>query len=1089
MSSGIVLANSFATCSEALRGKTSSPKSKALIIEAVNPGTLAFQERVHNFMDDTSDAQKQAQHEELQRRRSDILKVLYKCPYEDRKNINPERAPGTCEWFVQHHLFREWKASDQSSLLWVSADPGCGKSVLSRYLVDEVLPTKEELVICFFFFKEDFPDQRKAPLALCVILWQLFTKMPLLLTEPIIEKFENAGNPLTESFASLFQILLTATSGSEVPICCLIDALDECQESDRRDFITGLNKFYLSREERQSLKFIVTSRPELKIQRGFQRLENVWPQIHLRGEDDAQVAKISGEIDIFARIRIQAISESLRLTTSEAEFLRSEVMQVRSRTYLWVHVALNVIENMLEFTKTTVQQVLRNLPEGLDRLYEKILSRSQDVAKARKLLHIVLAAPRPLALEEMSVALSINQEHHYYEEVELEPLDRFKDSIRAICGLFITIVDGRIYFIHQTAKEFLVPQSEQILVVQPTPATGLEPFFWKHTFDLSNSHLILAQICIWHLNLQNDFILMHPLKHGKKEHRQFFEYSARYWHEHLRNSGVGKGSEITEMASQLCIASCSDTPNPWFWAWLLFLGYKTTPKVEQILLMDQMGIFVRPTFIFNRTIVKTSVPDYPTPCIVAAACGLETILRDMVVGNDNAYLESDELCRTALWWAARQGHSEVVRFLLKSDTTPEHDQKSFYVTANLIQDGMTPLMLASELGDLSTVQVLLEDPRICLSVTDLHSETALLHALSRGEELVAEALLGRNDALFNLTDDEMWDVFRVSVWHGYPYVSEFIANRLPPEFENRFGQSPILFVISDYFGPTKLGLLKALHRMRKFDITATDEDKRSAVWWAASTTTSSVEVLKWLLLDLGLDIESSDSENQTPFSQAASQLHISNLDLLFRCGKVDVNSRNASSCTPLMQALQRPKIQRLTNTYGNMFDVVRFLLSKGASLNSQDDDGCTALMYAAWLGCSEVVKLLVHRGALVNIKNRRGKTALEVARKARQDAKRYGRFYSSDTVEMLLWAGAEDGEDDNALLGDEYGQDDSDDNFPAGVFDSLDNLSTRAFDSEAFERESSDKEWSSSDEEERLAVMLNLHTKADIREGLDLPNC
>ncbi len=27
------------------------------------------------------------------------------------------------------------------SLLWVSADPGCGKSVLARYIVDEDLPT------------------------------------------------------------------------------------------------------------------------------------------------------------------------------------------------------------------------------------------------------------------------------------------------------------------------------------------------------------------------------------------------------------------------------------------------------------------------------------------------------------------------------------------------------------------------------------------------------------------------------------------------------------------------------------------------------------------------------------------------------------------------------------------------------------------------------------------------------------------------------------------------------------------------------------------------------------------------------------
>lgn len=32
-------------------------------------------------------------------------------------------------------------------------------------------------------------------------------------------------------------------------------------------------------------------------------------------------------------------------------------------------------------------------------------------------------------------------------------------KIRAMCGLFLSIVDSKVYLIHQTAKEFLIPEN------------------------------------------------------------------------------------------------------------------------------------------------------------------------------------------------------------------------------------------------------------------------------------------------------------------------------------------------------------------------------------------------------------------------------------------------------------------------------------------------------------------------------------------------------------------------------------------------------------------------------------------------------
>lgn len=54
--------------------------------------------------------------------------------------------------------------------LWVTADPGCGKSVLSKSLIDDELRSTSSSVTAYFFFKDDNDDQRKAAMALCALL-------------------------------------------------------------------------------------------------------------------------------------------------------------------------------------------------------------------------------------------------------------------------------------------------------------------------------------------------------------------------------------------------------------------------------------------------------------------------------------------------------------------------------------------------------------------------------------------------------------------------------------------------------------------------------------------------------------------------------------------------------------------------------------------------------------------------------------------------------------------------------------------------------------------------------------------------------
>lgn len=64
---------------------------------------------------------------------------FYTSLYQNHKEINLSRVRDTCKWFLDHPIFKQWKCSSHDELLWLSAKPGCGKSVLSKALIDDRL--------------------------------------------------------------------------------------------------------------------------------------------------------------------------------------------------------------------------------------------------------------------------------------------------------------------------------------------------------------------------------------------------------------------------------------------------------------------------------------------------------------------------------------------------------------------------------------------------------------------------------------------------------------------------------------------------------------------------------------------------------------------------------------------------------------------------------------------------------------------------------------------------------------------------------------------------------------------------------------
>ncbi|KAL4788809.1 hypothetical protein BDV19DRAFT_395637 [Aspergillus venezuelensis] len=432
------------------------------------------------------------------RKKANLFQRLYVCPYKDRKDRNNKLVPGTCEWFTNHPQFIKWEQSGNSELLWVSADPGCGKSVLTKYLADEYMPSGTRTV-CYFFFKDDYADQRRAIDALASILRQILMAQPHLVQGPLLDKSETSGDQLIKSFNELWSIFVHVTADENAgEVICLLDALDECQDDDRTKLIQAIESLFLNKLGRRNLKFLITSRPYVHIRRDFFTLVKSLPTIHLSGENEENTDKISGEIDLVIKERVRDIGERNSLRLDESEFIIEQLTSVPNRTYLWVSLALDVITKIPGFSRGNVRRVIQDIPENVNAAYTRILNRSSDRSRARTLLQVVTAAERPLSLQEISLALAFSTKDQSIEEIrdEIQTDDeRIQTMIRDLCGLFLVVIGGKIYLLHQTAKEFLVRQSENFVHEDAKAST------WKHSLDPRESHYVLAGICTHYLKL------------------------------------------------------------------------------------------------------------------------------------------------------------------------------------------------------------------------------------------------------------------------------------------------------------------------------------------------------------------------------------------------------------------------------------------------------------------------------------------------------------------------------------------------------------------------------------------------------------
>jgi ankyrin repeat protein len=832
--------------------------------------------------------------------------VFKSSTYEQFKNSNPERVPGTCLWALEHPQYKQWLESQEHNLLWISADPGCGKSVLSRSLVENDLYHTNSRFVCYFFFKDN-EQQDRLNIALCALLHQLFDQQPQLLKHAMPEWQKN-GEKLREETERLWSILLNAAAGSDsCDIICVLDALDECQESDRRILVRKLSNFYKEcsskRLRGKSLKFLVTSRPYDDIVSGFRDIPQYLPTIRLSGEDENK--RIHQEIDIVIQERVRRLAIDMPLSDSTAISLEQSLLKMEHRTYLWLYLAFHSIEEQYRdrLFPDSESIVSLQLPKSVEDAYEKILSKITKNQKpvALKILHIIVGAYRPLTIAEMAIALGLAELPNSQAYAEFRITINLETYIRRLCGLFVFVKDSKIYLLHQTAKEFLCQK-------QPERASS----GWKHCLNPIDSETTMTRICIAYLALKEvgqikyKFDLLNlkvEISEPKHGIGAFLEYSAIHWPSHFRNSAV----EIENMVAKACSLYRKECLDLWF------------------------PILLKARRHYQSPIDMNNV-------LLAAFNGHDVILRDFLKTGITNLEEHDTTGRTALIWAAELGFIKVVKILL--------DKKADFNTQG--GDYGNALQAASAKGHQAVIELLLEKGAN-INTQEGNYSNALQIASINGHQAVVELLLEKG-ANINIRGGDYGNALQAASVGGYQAVVELLLEK-GANINARGGN----------YGNALQGASAQGHQAviellleKGANINARGGDYGNALQAASA---GGYQAAVKLFLAKGADVNAKGGIYRNDSLQMASANgHQAVVELLLANG---ANFNAQAEGGNYDNALQAASIN------GHQA-VVELLLAKGANINARGGDYGNALQAASANGHQAIVKLLLAKGADIN---------------------------------------------------------------------------------------------------------------------------
>ncbi|OAL32113.1 hypothetical protein AYO20_08051 [Fonsecaea nubica] len=934
-----------------------------------------------------------------------------------------EPLQGTCVWSVSTREYRDWRAEPKPAVLWLTGDAGCGKTVLTNFLVRELRngaapsSTKGELVCCFFCSR-DIESQKDARSLLRSLIWQI-----LPVEKDVVRQIKAAYSSIRHEYEPSFETLwhvfeMTVRVSSCTHLYMVIDALDECEEKSRSLFLTKFLNMIRPRSLdggetwRKRIKLIISGQPLVsrawKI--GHESLHQLYIDMEKRPEGLVE------DLQRFVDYKVEDLVDNAICSEALGEQLKRTLSSLAENSFLWLSVVLEDLKQGLNYRDADVQRVLASIPGNLKDSYTKHLppiSESQ-LPRLRCYLQLLVACARPLTPSEVDVFATL---HHQQSTASISPVDGalVLNSLRRALGPLVKFPDGKVQFIHSTVKGYLLAlQSEPDHLLHKT-----------HGVELDTAHSLLAKACIQTLlqeadspdapdeeRLSLEVSPSSPISacssRGQADHDQdapwtelfsiedvaflrdentisddvlshlsghypSYDYATRYWDYHYTQAEFLADASIQQDAIKLL--SCGSPRLSRWYKYKANHSPTAMPGQSDVDALILAALFNFPTIL--QTLLSTPGPPRQGNKLQSAlywASSRGHVQSINVLLEHKAPLLDADRDRSALAVAVQGGHAEACEVLLGADgADPNYSGLRT----------LPPLALAAAHNHVEILVGLLQHASIDVTQADASGHTALIQACCYGSDQCLKELLRDDRTNINSRDrDGRSALIHASMSSNAFAVERLLRNSLlDVHVCDKYGRNAMSYAADKATLPIVRRLFHA-----QVSIAKEDANGRNAISWATNSSGATKDpdhhgqcVLEYLVKKCPKGADSQDKDGWPALAWAMDRPgYLEAIRILVEKGKADVNQRSQAGGRSLLA---------WAATEG-FTQIVEYLLSlPHLDKNATGAEGRSPLSYAAANGNVRIVELLLGDSEVrADLRDSKGRTAMDWARMNHQDA-------------------------------------------------------------------------------------------------------
>ncbi|KAF2650584.1 hypothetical protein K491DRAFT_666962, partial [Lophiostoma macrostomum CBS 122681] len=330
-------------------------------------------------------------------------------------SIERRRIDNIGDWINVESEYRHWLHGD-FPLLWVSGDPGSGKSYLAGKIISalqkkpsELLGRFDNILVGYFFFRVNEDKSRNFHQALRDMAAQI-AQQSTPYANYLMEHYHSAEDidTLESAWRRLFASVRDDRTLEKVQIYLIMDGLDEGNAAGTRGrsaFLDVLGDLGSDTFRSSNISLLLLGRPQLttEVEEGYRK---PLPMINM------EKRQMKEGVDRFLSVKIQELQIGSKDRAQLMESLCTTIERKADGIILWADLILKDLRRkssareMLDCANAglsgigdVIGHILRNYKSNLDRGEQHMLS---------LILAWIYSAQRPLTLGEISDALTFD---------------------------------------------------------------------------------------------------------------------------------------------------------------------------------------------------------------------------------------------------------------------------------------------------------------------------------------------------------------------------------------------------------------------------------------------------------------------------------------------------------------------------------------------------------------------------------------------------------------------------------------------------------------------------------------------------------